>query len=245
MKATIVACGLCAAVIASSEAVPVRARLPSSSPRAPCDSTAEDLLTVRSAQRAVGPGQPEARLALVLRGRSLANATADFCMTIGGKAAYRDAWSTQWWAEPWVEAARQRGNTVHPDSVISVQVNRFFSEEAFRHTRFTEEYLEDPLYFYRPLGYSLKQYAYREKRRLPVAMSFPQTRDEKVIPHVTLPRQVRDSLDRAPLDSSLVRTVVQRLLQEKAMTFTYHLGGELVIEIVWDRVSRRFLAVAW
>lgn len=91
--------------------------------------------------------------------------------------------------------------------------------------------------------YSLKQYAYRARHRLPVAMSFPQLRDDTLIRKVALPQRVRDSLRAAPVDSSAIRDLVQRLLRERAMTFTYRLGGELEIQIVWDRVSRRFFVV--
>ncbi len=217
------------------------------SKRSACYVPEEGVLLVEHADKAVGARQSTAHFFLVLRGRSLTTSTINVCIAVDSEVAYRQGWSSDSWARDAAEIAETVGRRVNVDSTIGEFARNFFDQTAFQPGRFDEPYLAQPWDAgfqnpYAPIAYSLKQYAYRTAHRLPVALTLPQSNDQ-VPPALALSRRVRDSLFAAPVDSAAIREVAVRLTSEKALTFTYHVGGELFVEIVWDRVSRRFLLV--
>jgi len=185
---------------------------------------------------------------LALRGKGLNTTSVELCIFVSNQVAYRQLWSAAGWASdetrPAGPTSRQR--SLRGDSLVRSAVDtviqtsftpfRFESEDP---TQGWDSDFQNP---FAPIAYTLKQYDYRAAHRLPLAIQLPHVpMEDGSTPGVSLPARVCDSLYRAPVDSQTVRSLVQRLAGEHAPTFSFSLGGELLVEIVWDRLSRRFL----
>ncbi len=208
------------------------------------------VLFVRQVEKALGPGQATARFVLRVSGRTLSNAMVDFCVAVDSQLVYRHVWSAQLWADDYVRDASANDATISADTVVAHLANEFFNDWAFGWNQDDDEAIASSWNSrfsnaYSPIAYSVKQYAYRAERQLPIGMSFPQLPDDSINRDLALPQRVRDSLNAAPVDSVLIKDTVKRMRSENALIFHYTLCFTCRISIVWDRVSRKFLLLLY
>jgi len=219
-------------------------------PRGPCDHRADSVLLVEQAAKPLAFGKSIARFSLVLRGGSLATSAVDFCVVVNSELAYRHVWSARDWAEGYVRDLEANGGSIqhYADTVVVRSAKHFFDDWAFEWNPEDEDAFGNPWdnsfhNAYAGVGYSIKQYAYRTARQLPLALSLPRFPEDSLVPDVALPQSVRDSLNMAPVDSAMIRGVATRIRSEGAMIFHYTVCQGCKVTIVWDRLSRRFLLV--
>jgi hypothetical protein len=165
---------------------------------------------------------------LTVTGDSLSNGVATLCVNADSVILHYDQWDTwSWWHAPGFQVG------VRGDSVVRAVAARFLAPTAFGRLdplETSDDWVDNPSFDRRAaVAAALKEVAYWNAHRVPVGVS--------------IPAAIRDSLRRAPVDSALVRAIVDGLARDRATTFGYWLGDENGVVVAWWREGHRFLTV--
>jgi hypothetical protein len=183
----------------------------------------EAVLRSDTVSQVVQPGSVSTQFIVSLEGATPTTAAVELCAYADNRLVYHDRWDVKTWFVGPAQITKS-------DSAVLALLDHALSFRTFSVER-VPWFRDLSTNAYAAVALDLKQAEYREQHHLSRM--------------TILPKAIRDSLERAPVDSARVRSVVRELEAGPATTLSYWTGDEGVREIAWWNGGRRFVTTTW